>query len=282
MTKISGLIFSADPIAETMEAARHLLRVADEVVIVYSKSYRDYRKLLTQKHDKRIRPFYAVRLGFAEPLRAYGIGLCRYDSIAMLDVDERFNDTARARALLLSNTADIYVLHRHEIFTRNARSSLYTKQYRLFRKRALEWRGFVHDRPIIKGTMHTISMTELHINHYTGKYKWDYNRINDIFPVDLPSYMAARDAYVQHGFGKVSALGAVALFIKSYAQYTHIYAALTYEENRIVKELRKVGLIRYLKLNEPRTIKKLNEEYMHSKTQGIDLLVHLIRKAKAP
>ena len=36
MAKISGLIFSADPIKDTLAAAKHLLEFTDEVVIIYS------------------------------------------------------------------------------------------------------------------------------------------------------------------------------------------------------------------------------------------------------
>ena len=36
MPKISGLIFSADPIKETLATAKHLLEFTDEVVIVCS------------------------------------------------------------------------------------------------------------------------------------------------------------------------------------------------------------------------------------------------------
>lgn len=282
MAKISGLIFSADPIKDTMAAAKHLLEFTDEVVIIYSKSYKDCKSFISRNKDKRIRIFYALRLGYPEPLRHYGISLCRYDHIAMLDVDERFSDTGKAKALLDSGAADIYRLQRHEMTPRNRNSTMYTKQYRLFRKGSLEWKGLLHETPRILGKVKDIKTEELYVIHDTGKpKKWDYNKLNDVFPVERPIKMAIRDAYVQRSFNNLNPIDALKLTGKKHSEYKNRYSRLPEKNKRIISYLRRYGIIKYLGFDTKEGTEKKIKEYSKSKSQGIELLIKMLNERAA-
>ncbi len=282
MAKISGLIFSADPIKDTMAAAKHLLEFTDEVVIIYSKSYKDYKSFISRYKERRIRIFYALRLGYPEPFRHYGISLCRYDHIAMLDVDERFSDTGKAKALLDSGAADIYRLQRHEMTPRNRNSTLYTKQYRLFRKGSLEWKGLLHETPRILGKVKDIKIEELYVIHDTGKPKrWDYNKLNDVFPVERPIKMAIRDAYVQRSFNNLNPIDTLKLTGKKHSEYNDRYSRLPEKNKRIINYLRRYGIIKYLGFDTKEGTEKKIKEYSKSKSQGIELLIKMLNERPA-
>lgn len=282
MAKISGLIFSADPIKDTLAAAKHLLEFTDEVVIIYSKSYKDYKSFISRYKERRIRIFYALRLGYPEPFRHYGISLCRYDHIAMLDVDERFSDTGKAKALLDSGAADIYRLQRHEMTPRNRNSNLYTKQYRLFRKGSLEWKGLLHETPRILGKVKDIRIEELYVIHDTGKPKrWDYNKLNDVFPVERPIKMAIRDAYVQRSFNNLNPIDTLKLTGKKHSEYNDRYSRLPEKNKRIINYLRRYGIIKYLGFDTKEGTEKKIKEYSKSKSQGIELLIKMLNERPA-
>ena len=277
MAKISGLIFSADPIKDTLAAAKHLLEFTDEVVIIYSKSYKDYKSFISRNKDRRIRIFYALRLGYPEPFRHYGISLCRYDHIAMLDVDERFSDTGKAKVLLDSGTADIYRLQRHEMTPRNRNSTLYTKQYRLFRKGSLEWKGLLHETPIAKSRIVDIPRKTLFIIHKTGVTNaWNYDKLNEIFPVERPIKMAIRDAYVEKGFMHLSIIKTLWVLYKKYKKRKADVNAMDKTSKCIARTIRKYGIIYYLNLNENKTVDIMNSKYKNSQEKGIDLLIRML------
>jgi len=277
MSKISGLIFSADPISDTLATAEHLLEFTDEVVIVYAKSYADYKRFKAKNRDRRIKIFYAIKLGYPEPFRTYGISLCRYSKIAMLDVDERFSSPEAAKKLLDSGEADIYRLQRHEVTPNNKDSKLYTKQYRLFKKGSLEWRGLLHETPKIHGSVKDIPITELYMRHKTGvPKKWNYNKLNEVFPVDRPIHMAIRDTYVVHSFEKLNSIATLKLIVKRYSEYKKGYSALPKGNKRITQCLRSVGIINYLGLNTRKGAEKAIQKYSRENISGIDLLIKMV------
>ncbi len=277
MARISGLIFSADPIKETLAAAEHLLEFTDEVVIIYAKSHNDYKKIKADNGDKRIRIFYAIKLGYPEPFRTYGIKLCRYSKIAMLDVDERFSNTGKAKELLDSGTADTYSLYRME-WSGEGNKAAYTKQYRLFSKHSIEWRGYLHETPRITGRKISIAKETLHIIHGEGnKGRWRYYELDRVFPVDKPMRIAIREAYVGYSSGKIHAFGILAFLMQKYLQSRKEYEGLPEKNKLIIKKLRKQGVIRYLGLDNPKKVRMLAEKYKN-KEQGIDLLIKMLNE----
>ena len=277
MPKISGLIFSADPIKETLAAAKHLLEFTDEVVIVYSGTPAESKRLKLDAHTERIRVFHLIRTGYPEPFRHYGIMLCKYNNIAMLDVDERFSDTKSAKELFDSNKADVYLLWRHELTGGRQPSKLYTKQYRLFKKGALEWKGLLHETPRASGRIITVPRDNLYVIHKTGKAKsWNYDKLNEVFPAERPIKMAIRDAYVLHGFKHLGIAETSSAFLKRYRKHKADFGSMDESRREIVRHLRREGMIKYLGLDSKHNVDKINSEYMRSKAQGIDLLIKLL------
>ena len=273
MPKISGLIFSADPIKETLATAKHLLEFTDEVVVIYSRSYRDYKKFKAQNKDRRIRIFYTLRFGYPEPFRTYGISLCKYRNIALLDVDERFSSTEAVKRLFDSEKSEVYVLHRKE-----SPSGSYTRQYRLFTKGAIVWRGYLHETPKITGKRTIVPKELLYIIHGEGnKGRWHYNELDKSFPVDRPIRMALREAYVMHGSGKLPLLSVPLLTLQKYSEYKKMNSDMPAKSKQIIRKLREQGLIRYLGLDDPKNIKAITDRYKDKK-QGIYLLIKLIGK----
>ena len=80
MPRISGLIFSADSIKDTIATAKHLLEFTDEVVIVYSKSYKDYKSFISWRCSLYISAFPESRSAFAATVL---LNLSSTSSIAM-------------------------------------------------------------------------------------------------------------------------------------------------------------------------------------------------------
>ena len=277
MPKISGLIFSADPIKETLATAKHLLEFTDEVVIVYSGTPAESKRLKLNAHTERIHVFHLIRTGYPEPFRHYGIMLCKYNNIAMLDVDERFSDTKSAKELFDSNKADVYLLWRHELTEGRQPSKLYTKQYRLFKKGALEWKGLLHETPRASGRKITISRDKLYIIHKTGKVKsWNYDKLNEVFPVERPIKMAIRDAYVERGFKHLSLRETLDMLIKRYRKHKADADSMDMGRKEIVRHLRKEGTVNYLNLDNKKTVEMMNSKYEDSEDKGIDLLIKML------
>ena len=277
MAKISGLIFSADPIKETLAAAEHLLEFTDEVVTIYSGTNAENEKLKHASRGKKIRIYNLIRTGYPEPFRHYGIMLCKYKNIAMLDVDERFSDTKYVKILINSNKSDIYRIWRHEITEGKLQSNLYTKQYRLFRKGSIEWKGLLHETPITIGSVVDIPKNKLCLIHKTGKAKpWNYDKLNEVFPAERPVKLAIRDAYVERAFKHLSMAKTLALFLKKYKKHKSDANLMDRTSKDIVCHLRKEGIIRYLNLNDKKTVALINSRYKNSKEQGIDLLIKIL------
>ena len=276
MPKISGLIFSADPIKETLATAKHLLEFTDEVVVLYAGTTAQYKKFANSIHDKRIKSHYTLKIGYPEPFRHYGIGFCKYDLIAMLDVDERFSDTEAAKRLMDSGEADIYRLQRHEVVKKDKNSKLYTKQYRLFKKGSLEWRGILHETPRIHGKIKDIRASELHIIHKTGENNWNYNKLNEVFPIDRSVRAAARTAYIESRAENMGPASTFRIFINEYSKYTKRYFLLPDGNKKIIAILRKYGIIGYLGLSTRKGTERVMRRYSKSDVQGINLLIKML------
>ena len=165
---------------------------------------------------------------------------------------------------------------------RNRNSTLYTKQYRLFRKGSLEWKGLLHETPRILGKVKDIRIEELYVIHDTGKPKrWDYNKLNDVFPVERPIKMAIRDAYVQRSFNNLNPIDTLKFTGKKHSEYKDRYSRLPEKNKRIINYLRRYGIIKYLGFDTKEGTEKKIKEYSKSKSQGIELLIKMLNERAA-
>ncbi len=275
MAKISFLIFTIDPYRETLQAIEKIYDVADEVVIVDSskKSNRSaLRRAIKRRQMNKVRVFDFIALGYAEPAYHYGISLCKNEWLFLLDTDEELSAALKQRIGCITDDkkVDVIKIKRYE----NSKRSFYTWQPRLFRKGKIEHLGFIHNPSIIYGTSIKIKNKEIYMVHRHDIYehKRDYNRMAIFYK--HPYVFLLKEIFLTLNLNKHSILGLrrFSAFIKSKS-----YLKRTKETEDIAKEIHKDGLIKYLMLDRPETIKKLNRKYAGRK-QGIDLLMELIYK----
>lgn len=267
MVKTSGLIFSADPIPETLDAARHLSKFCDEVVVIYATSYHDFQKLKAEA-PKWMRVFYVLKLGYPEPYRKYGIMQCKNDWIVLLDTDERFNNPGKVRELIEGSNADVLTVRRFE----KVGSDFNTKQYRIFRKGSLEWMGNIHDHPTTKGPVVDLPKESLALIHNkSGFGSADYLRLNEILPSNSPCYLAAVDAAVSW---KIDGRNPFRTFSERYKLYSAAYG----KNRKVCDMIRSIGVTKMLHLDRLSVVQALNKRY-RDKRQGVELLVKLLIEA---
>ena len=92
--KLSVLIFSRNDVEKALDLIRDIYDIADEIVIVDSSTDIGHSRLLKARREfnfKKLRIFYIIALGYADPLRMYAIGKCNGKWVLMLDTDERIS-----------------------------------------------------------------------------------------------------------------------------------------------------------------------------------------------
>jgi glycosyltransferase involved in cell wall biosynthesis len=265
--KISGLIFSADSIQVTEDAARHLSELCDEVVVMYCTSYKEFVKLKSSAPDW-MKVFYVLKLGYPEPYRNYAVDCCKNDWIILLDTDERFNNLGKIREIIEEADADVLTIRRLE----KRGSDFSTKQYRIFKKGHLKWKGNLHEHPMVKGTVFDIPSKRLVLIHNKNYLQpRGYMMLNELLPASSPSHLAAIDAMVAF---RINGANFIKVFADRYAVYS-----LAYKKNKAACDaIRRIGVTKILGLDRPSVVEKLNKSY-RAKRQGIELLAQLLKKA---
>ncbi len=265
--KISGLIFSADSIPVTEDAARHLHGLCDEVVVMYCTSYREFLKLKSEAPDW-MSVFFVLKLGYPEPYRKYAMEKCQGDWIILLDTDERFNNLGKIREIIEESGADVLTVRRFE----KQGSDFTTKQYRIFRKGALAWKGNIHDHPTVKGKVADIPKERLALLHDKSKTEpRGYLKLNEMLPCGKPSYLAAVDAAVVFKINGTN-------FLKTFSKRYSLYAAAYKKNRKTCDAIRRIGVTKMLGLDRPSVVAKLNRRY-RNKRQGVELLAKLLKEA---
>jgi hypothetical protein len=187
----------------------------------------------------------------------------------MIDTDERFNNLGRIKELIEESKADVLTVRRFE----QKGSDFTTKQYRIFRKESLVWKGNIHDHPTPRGTVVDIPKEKLALLHNKGLTKpRGYMKLNEILPCRKPSYLAAVDAAVAW---KIDGSNFMTSFTKRYALYSAAYKA----NRETCDAIRKIGVTKMLGLDRPSVVEALNRKY-RNKRQGVELLARLLKGAK--
>lgn len=100
--------------------------------------------------------------------REAGINLVKSDFIFYLDADERVSDTLRGEieTILTIDARDVYKIGRQNIYFEKFNWPTISKLERLFRKDSLKgWFGPIHESPVYKGRVGTLSGLILHHTH---------------------------------------------------------------------------------------------------------------------
>jgi len=175
--KISALVFTRNEERRLKGLLNNIKDVVDEIVIIDGCST-DRTVDIAQSYGAKV---YQVKpLGYVEPCRMYGLGRVSYDYVLYLDADERLNDNLKKdlrKIVKLMHDKDIVaikVLRRNYITPRNYSRYLFYPdfQVRIFNKNYIEYKGVVHEQPIVHGKTVKLNPEKYWIYHFT----WDaYN-----------------------------------------------------------------------------------------------------------
>ncbi|MDE1855911.1 MAG: hypothetical protein KGH49_01605 [Candidatus Micrarchaeota archaeon] len=275
---LSLLIFSINEAEEVMSLAKEMQRTVDEIIVIdssYSKKFRLLnRKKAEEKMDK-MKIFHAPALGYAEPFRAYGISKCRNDWILLLDTDERLSTHLRLNIRKIIGSADFNVMQikRYEhVNQKGGKSNFFTWQVRLFRKNSVEFLGLTHETPKMIGRVKKLESESEYINHMDELRHTRYYNKMDLFSQNNPAILILRDLMIGLLNGEMN----LDYFTSTFKTHLDIGRQRTEETIAISNIIRTKGLIKYLKLDSERTIKRLDRKYS-GKKQGIDLLIKLLK-----
>lgn len=185
--KLTLLVFSMGRGDQLLDLVRHMYSRVDQIVVVDSSGKAEFRKLEKDiRGMRKVDLFWAVALGYPDPLRMWALKKCRNEWVLLLDTDERLNEELenRLNAIISSARHDAFAIKRYEEVKRGKRqSNFFTWQVRLFRKSRTEFRGVLHEQPLIRGSIGRLG-EDLYMNHRaedkmpTGR---EYNKINKVF-----------------------------------------------------------------------------------------------------
>jgi hypothetical protein len=182
---LSALIFSKDDVDKATALIKDIYRIADHVVLVDSSSTANLRRLSTYKKRHRLENldiFHTVALGYADPIRMFGLKKCRYDWVLHLDTDERINDALKKgiKGIIGGTDAHAFAIKRYEEAHLNGKATaFFTWQIRLYNKRFIRFKGIIHEQPEVDGAVERLGdkYRMLHITELKGKAVLDYGRM---------------------------------------------------------------------------------------------------------
>lgn len=170
MEKLSLLVFSRNDIDKALALIDDMYSHVDEIVLVDSSESREHRRLLKEKSSRKLeklRIFYSVAFGYPDPLRMYAIKKCRYRWIMLIDTDERISPGLKRdlRKILANAQSSAFAFKRYEEVSRKGRGTYFNWQIRLFLKDKTEFRGMLHEEPIIKGKVARLADDDYFMDH---------------------------------------------------------------------------------------------------------------------
>ena len=183
MQKISAIIFSRNNMQELFELIYYIYDYVDQIVVVDSSSMSKFKLLKArEKTLKKLNAYYAVALGLLEPIRPYGLDRCKYDWILHLDVDERPSDDLKRdlRGIPERSSDKAYRIRRIGKRERGGPGSeLGSWQIRLYNRKYVEFKGMVHELPIVKGSIGELE-DRYHILHLPHKAERHYQLLEKL------------------------------------------------------------------------------------------------------
>jgi len=183
------LIFSRNDTKNALDLADSLYGIADEVIIIDS-SDKDEHEILAKEAKKRgISVYYAIPLGYADPLRHYGISKCKNEWVLYLDTDERLNEKfAKSINKIIANSkCDAFAIKRYEESNPNGHTPFFTWQIRLFKKSKVVFKGIIHEQPTVNGRL-CILGDSYYIEHRTDLMHHSTNGYGKMNLFEMLSY----------------------------------------------------------------------------------------------
>ncbi len=197
---LSLLIFSRNDINNALDLAKSMLNEVDQVVIIDSSDENEHKKLVENaKPYHKIEIYYTLPLGYADPLRHYGISKCKEEWIIYLDTDERPNDSLAKdiKNIISKAKCDAFAIKRYEEATATSHTQFFTWQFRLFKKGKVLFKGIIHEQPEINGKLCTLG-EEYFIAHRIDLMHHEKNDYNKMLLFEMLSYKQYNEVFVDY------------------------------------------------------------------------------------
>ena len=339
--RLSILIFSRDDVDKALALARDIYDIADEIVLVDSSERKGHERLIRAKRSEnlgKLRIFWAVALGYADPLRMYALGKCKGRWVLMLDTDERISKGLRSDIGQILDNADCsaFSIIRYEDSEGGRHGSYANWQIRLFRKGDIEFRGIIHEEPKVSGRLEHLDSGRYFIEHVnalkgssSAQYSimekflrmsyWSFNEriIENFYKVTMPSKRDRPGAFgltlkaalrlleALRGKRQEEEVGDFDYYLFYYLYYLAVHTKMRkknrfYEARKSAEHMlgmvkgwqnepdgdenfgisvmmHRIGLIRFLGLENERTVMRINRKYAKDRKKGVDLLMHLLK-----
>ncbi len=94
MAKLTLLIFSRNDIDNALDLIKDMYKVSDEIVVMDGSDEIQHGYLIGQKEVRKLKKvaiYRVVALGYADPLRMYGLSKCNNEWVFLIDTDERLS-----------------------------------------------------------------------------------------------------------------------------------------------------------------------------------------------
>ena len=261
--EITFIIFSMDSPGQTAECAKALK--SRNIAIFYTSSDKDCEILRRMLPGARVIP--APGFGYPEPLRPWAESFVSTPYVFIIDTDERVSEGLASFIRSGRLEHDVYKIFREESTNKNG-----TWQTRLYKKGSIDWKGFVHEQPSNKSKKLPKDCIILH-NDKSLKHPRTYNKLNSFMPQSTIEAIA-RSIAVGFILAGPKAVFYLPQTINDISRQKHLS---TKEDKEIRNEIRKIGLVRYLGLDNPAVVSSIISKY-GAVPHGTELLVKLMRE----
>jgi len=183
------LIFSRNDTKNALDLADSLHGIANEIVVIDSSDKAEYKILVKEAKKRGICVYYAIPLGYVEPLRPYGLSKCKNEWVLYLDTDERLNkEFVEAINKIISDAkCDAFAIKRYEEASPNGHTPFFTWQIRLFKKSKVVFKGIIHEQPTVHGKLCALG-DAYYIEHRTDLMHHAASNYNKMMVFEMLSY----------------------------------------------------------------------------------------------
>ena len=168
--KLSLLLFSRNDTEKALSLIGDMYDSVDEIVLFDSSDGKAHEALLKEQQARKLsklRIFYIVALGYLEPTVMYAFTKCRYEWILLLGTDERASPELKKdfHRILAGSKACAFAVRRYEDVSNGDRGVNFNWQIRIYRKGKAQFRGLIHEEPIITGKLDRLEDPKYFLDH---------------------------------------------------------------------------------------------------------------------
>ncbi|MDE1767108.1 MAG: hypothetical protein KGI27_12680 [Thaumarchaeota archaeon] len=170
MEKISTLIILRNDWDLGLDLIRDIYDITDQIVIMDCsdfKLFKKFNKKIKKFNLDKVKVFRAPALGYADPLRSYGLSKCKYNWVLYLDTDERLSKELKKNIKIIINKTkcNAFAIRRYEYIKNRVSQGIFSWQVRLYKKDSVEFNGVIHELPIVKGSIQALDKKNYFMKH---------------------------------------------------------------------------------------------------------------------